>query len=265
MRRLTLPLLLALIPALPALSQPLPPGLAEARLLPGWVDAAGNRVAALELVLEPGWKTYWRSPGDSGLPPEFDWSGSRNLAGVSFHWPAPQPVVSGGEVSLGFRDRLVLPFTAHAEDPQHPVTVKAAVELGLCERICVPAHLELEADAPDPQPDPVIEAALAAAPRKSADRPGCHFGRIGDGMRVTLRLDDRPAEAAAIELDRPEGLWVSTVAMDRQAGELVLTADLVPPEGKPFEADPRRLVLTLVGPDGAVEMTGCAEGQGTEG
>ena len=69
-------LILSLLTALPAAAQDLPQGLEAARFLPGWTDAEGRRVAALELVLEPGWKTYWRSPGDAGLAPVFDWKGN---------------------------------------------------------------------------------------------------------------------------------------------------------------------------------------------
>ncbi|MDO5529308.1 MAG: hypothetical protein Q4F71_07880, partial [Paracoccus sp. (in: a-proteobacteria)] len=64
--------------AAPALGD-LPRGLESARLLPGWVDADGRRITALELVLAPGWKTYWRSPGDAGIPPSFDWRGAEEV------------------------------------------------------------------------------------------------------------------------------------------------------------------------------------------
>lgn len=71
---------LAPVPVSASATPSLPPGLSEAQLLPGWETADGHRVAALKLVLEPGWKTYWRSPGDAGVPPVFDWSGSEILA-----------------------------------------------------------------------------------------------------------------------------------------------------------------------------------------
>ncbi|WP_240643718.1 protein-disulfide reductase DsbD domain-containing protein [Paracoccus siganidrum] len=256
MNRIFLIALVALA-ATPVMAEPLPPGLAGARLLPGWTDGNGDRVAALELELEPGWKTYWRSPGDSGLPPEFDWSGSENLAGVTFHWPAPEAILSGGDVSLGFHDRLVLPFTAHAARPGTPVELAAEIDLGLCERICVPARLALTAAAPADRPDPRIEAALAQGPRQSADRPACRIVAIEDGMQVSMRTGPMPAKAAAIELDRRPEVWVSGVEIDETDAGLALTADLVPPEGKPFDLRPGSLRLTLIGPDGAVEMRGC--------
>ncbi|WP_295171235.1 protein-disulfide reductase DsbD domain-containing protein, partial [uncultured Paracoccus sp.] len=93
----------------PAIAQDdLPPGLRGAQLLPGWTEPGGARILALELLLEPGWKTYWRSPGDTGLPPQLDWAGSRNLSHVTLHWPAPQAIRSGETLEMGYHDRLVL-------------------------------------------------------------------------------------------------------------------------------------------------------------
>ena len=98
---LSLPLAASLLTFAPASSVPaqdhddLPPGLQSARLLAGWTDAGGTRISALELVLEPGWKTYWRNPGDTGLPPSFDWSAAANMTGAEIIWPAPQVNSSG--------------------------------------------------------------------------------------------------------------------------------------------------------------------------
>ena len=61
----------------------------SAQLRPGWQMENGGHMAAVELQLAPGWKTYWRSPGDAGIPPTFDWSGSDNVRSVRIHWPAP--------------------------------------------------------------------------------------------------------------------------------------------------------------------------------
>ena len=65
------------------------PPKAEARLVAGWEEAAGRRLAGLVVDLAPGWKTYWRKPGEAGIPPTLDWSGAENLAGGEVLWPAP--------------------------------------------------------------------------------------------------------------------------------------------------------------------------------
>ena len=52
-------------------------------------DAAGQIGGGIEIALEPGWYTYWRNPGEAGVPPVFDFSGSENVASVDVMYPAP--------------------------------------------------------------------------------------------------------------------------------------------------------------------------------
>lgn len=238
--------------------EPLPPGLASARLLPGWTTPDGARISALELQLQPGWKTYWRMPGDSGMPPSFDWQGAENLASVVWHWPAPEAIRSGDEVTLGYHDRLVLPLTATPEDPSKPVELAVAVELGLCERICVPVAMTLTAPAPLALADPAIEAALADGPDISDHRPVCRIEDIRDGVRVSAYMPQTGASAVALELDGQPEVWVSSATLQATAQGTTARADFVPPSGKPFDLDPQRVRVTVLSDGGAVEMTGCA-------
>ncbi|MGR3398073.1 MAG: protein-disulfide reductase DsbD domain-containing protein [Paracoccus sp. (in: a-proteobacteria)] len=236
----------------------LPPGLRSARLLPGWMDDAGNRLAALELELEPGWKTYWRSPGDTGLPPQFDWQESGNLAGVTLHWPAPQPIRSGDTLEMGYHDRLVLPVTARPLVAGEPVDLRVQVELGLCHDICVPGHLDLTAADAGTAPDAVIADAMAAEPQRLKLRPGCDVTRIDDGLRLAVDLPRPEADLAAVELvGRPE-IWVSGAEiLPRDDGHQAVV-EMVGPTGRPFDLDPDNIRLTLVTPGGAFETLGCA-------
>lgn len=240
-----------------AAAQPLP-GLAEARLLPGWVTPDGTRMTALELRLEPGWKTYWRVPGDSGIPPRFDWAAPVEAA---YLWPAPEVITSGGDRTLGYHDALLLPIELKGAEAAGPLSVQ--VTLGLCETICVPAELALDAPAAGGAPDAAIEAALSAVPAPSAVQPDCTVTEIADGVRVAASLPHEGAETpeAAMELAPPEGeaadVWVSAPEVASAAGRLTVTADFVPPSGKPFPLDPAQLRLTLIGAGQAVELSGC--------
>ncbi|RMC36127.1 hypothetical protein C9E81_05335 [Paracoccus alkanivorans] len=242
---------------LPAAAEQLPPGVVSARLLPGWTDGDGNRVSALELRLEPGWKTYWRNPGDSGLPPSFDWRESENLAEVAFHWPAPEAIRSGGELTLGYHDLLVLPFTAKPADPGRPVELAAGIDLGVCEKICVPAHFDLQAPAAGERPDPVIETALSRMPEPLPATPACTRREIEDGIQLSVLLPRQEVDVAAMELDGHPDIWVSTATLEAEGQDIRATADFVPPSGEPFDLDVDNLRITLIGTDGAVEMRGC--------
>lgn len=252
---------LALLLVMPfsALAQDaLPPGLASAELLPGWITPQGHRMTALHLRLEPGWKTYWRSPGDAGVPPRFDWQQSQNLGRIDLHWPRPETFESAGERTLGYHGELILPIEAAPRDPGQPMDLDVQVDFGLCDDICVPAQVALRAPPPGPAPDPAIQAALARMPVAAPGQPPCRIEPIADGMRVTARIDAEAPEVA-MELDGAP-VWVSQPELSRQGGVLTAQADFVAETGKPFALDPSNLRLTLIAPDAAVEYRGCAPG-----
>ena len=111
-------LLLALLTPVLAAVPSSPDQVVKARILPGWQTGSHTHMAALELTLAPEWHTYWRSPGDAGIPPSFDWRGSRNIASVHIHWPRQQIFRLQGLQSVGYLDRLVLPLEFTPKDLQ---------------------------------------------------------------------------------------------------------------------------------------------------
>ena len=118
---------------------------AEDAVAPG----AGALSAGLALDLRPGWHAYWRSPGEVGLPPEIDWSGSENVAEARIIWPAPTRFRAFGIENFGYADQLVLPINIHLEDPGAATRLNAQVSLLVCEDICVPEDFELRLALPD--------------------------------------------------------------------------------------------------------------------
>lgn len=233
-------------------------------LLPGWQLPGGAHMAALELDLAPGWKTYWRSPGDAGIPPQFDWSGSRNVRSVRLHWPAPSVFHVNGMQTIGYHDRLVLPAEIVAIDPSQPVVLSARVDLGVCRDICMPASLALEAViAPPGAPDDRIRAALGARPETPSEAGltaiGCDVEPIADGLRLTATLDlpaRGSAETVAFETADPS-VWVAEAVSERRGRRLIAATELVPPSGEPFALDRSGITVTVIDEAGAVEIAGC--------
>lgn len=258
MTRLALPLTLLLALPAAAAADPLPPGLETAELLPPYRTEAGSWMTALRLELAPGWKTYWRSPGDSGVPPRFDWTGVTNLDRAQTHWPRPEVIDSAGERTLGYHDALVLPIELAPAAPGRAPAGRVEIELGLCLNVCVPADLTLALPQAADSPDPRIAAALAEVPVPVEAALTCTLTDIADGVRVAASVGQTPKgdTAAALELGRPE-VWVSAPEVTAENGGLTATADFVPPAAKPFPLDPAEVRLTLIGPEGAVEYQGC--------
>jgi DsbC/DsbD-like thiol-disulfide interchange protein len=127
-----------------------------------WTEAAQSRVrlvpagriayegrlasfAAIEIALDPGWKTYWRTPGD-GLAAEFDWSGSENLNSAEVLWPAPARLDQGlGTAAIGYKDRVVLPVLLDPRDGAAPIGLVLRFVYGVCADICIPVEITLRA------------------------------------------------------------------------------------------------------------------------
>lgn len=244
----------------------IPSPVLRAELVDGWQTQAGTEMAALRLVLAPGWKTYWRAPGEAGIPPRFDWSGSGNIAAVAFHWPRPEIFDLNGMRTFGYHDGLVLPIEFTPRDRTQPVHVRADVELGVCDEICVPVSLALRADlSPGGAPVAAIRQALADAPEParaaglSAAR--CEAEPIRDGLRLTSRLTMPPLgpdEVAVFELP-DQTVWISPADTERAGGELRATADLVPATARPFALNRADIRITVFGGSGrVVELQGCA-------
>lgn len=95
---------------------------------------------AVQIELKQGWKTYWRTPGDSGIPPDFDFSKSSNLKEYKIMWPAPKSFQDDYGYSIGYKHGVILPVRAVAKNRILPMVVDLTVRYGVCERICVPVE-----------------------------------------------------------------------------------------------------------------------------
>ncbi|KIM00611.1 Cytochrome c-type biogenesis protein DsbD protein-disulfide reductase [Paramagnetospirillum magnetotacticum MS-1] len=144
----------------------------------------GQLRLGLQFKLEPGWKIYWRTPGDAGYPPKLDWGGSDNLANPQTHWPAPHRFVLSGLQNYGYVGEVILPLDAKAPDAARPVAAHLVVDFLACSQICVPQKVELRLDL---SPGPAQPTAFAH-----------DIGRFaalvpGDGRRHGLTLDSAQA------------------------------------------------------------------------
>ena len=230
---------------------------------------AGSRSGAVLLggiafQLQPGWKTYWRTPGDSGVPPRFDFSRSENIEAVTVLWPAPMKFDDGaGGSSLGYHDQVVLPLRIVAKNTDKPVTLRAAVNYAVCDKLCVPveADVELAFTSVASTEDSALFAALDTVPKPA---------NVGDPNPLTIRDVKRegksavlvdvvaPSEAGNISLfvEGPTPDWALPVpkllehsppGVKRFAFEL----DGLPPGANPEGA---ALKLTLAGGDRSYEF-----------
>ncbi|MCW5701811.1 MAG: protein-disulfide reductase DsbD domain-containing protein [Bradyrhizobium sp.] len=232
------------------------------RLLAG--SRSGNvLLGGIAIQLEPGWKTYWRMPGDSGVPPRFDFSKSDNVETVTVLWPAPAKFDDGaGGFSLGYKKQVLLPLRIVAKNNDKPVTLRAHISYAVCDKLCIPveAASELTFASVASTEDGNLAAALDAVPKPA---------NIGDPLPVTIRnvrrdgdknvlVDVGAAEAKEVSLfvEGPTPDWALPIPRLLEGGppgikRFVFELDGLPPGAK---ADGAVLKLTLVGGERAHEF-----------
>ena len=139
----------------------------EARLLSA-VTGTGdlsNVSAGIEIKLDNDWKTYWRSPGDAGLPPTLDWKGSQNLGGATLLYPAPERIKVLGIQTFGYKHDVVFPLDVRLAEPGKALGLKLALDILICAEQCIPKSLTLSLDIPEGAAAPDSDAQLLAKAR----------------------------------------------------------------------------------------------------
>jgi DsbC/DsbD-like thiol-disulfide interchange protein len=136
---------------------------AQVRLIAAGIGDDGKLHGGIEIMLEPGWWTYWRTPGAAGLPPTIDFAASDNLGAVTVSFPLPERHDDGYGATNVYPDGVILPFTAEVPDPSSPVRLSLSLDLGVCREVCIPDHVDAALDLPAGSANRVAAATLAGA------------------------------------------------------------------------------------------------------
>jgi DsbC/DsbD-like thiol-disulfide interchange protein len=160
--------------------------------------------AGLEIRLRPGWHTYWRYPGDAGVPPRFDFGRSQNVKSVTVLWPAPRRIAEQGLNVIGYTESVILPLVVVPENGAIPAVLHVNLEYAVCEKLCVPAEGSAQlllAGGPSTQ-NIALTAAEARVPKR---RP------LGEGTMLAIAAVRREAgssrQRVSVEVVAPS--WVS--------------------------------------------------------
>jgi DsbC/DsbD-like thiol-disulfide interchange protein len=221
--------------------------------------------AGIEIRLKPGWHTYWRYPGDAGVPPRFDFAGSRNVKAVEVLWPAPQRLPEAGLATIGYDRDLILPLRVTPQDQAKPVTLQIRLDYAICEKLCVPAQSKAELGLAGGQSaqDARLAAAEARVPRKVALGAGQTLAirsvrrEAGvDRLRVLVDVAAPPGASVDLFAEGPTEEWALPlpVAVDGAPGGLqrfMFELDGAPP-GVKYEG--ARVNLTAVTDGDAIEV-----------
>jgi DsbC/DsbD-like thiol-disulfide interchange protein len=240
------------------------------RLLAGSLPGGGSTsqlVAGIEIKLAPGWKTYWRMPGDGGgIPPSFDWAGSTNLATAKVLYPAPQRLEDAAGDTVGYRGGVVFPVQLTPKDPAHGVDLRLTVEYGICREICVPVEAKLSLSIP-PEHTGSLPAAIASALDAVPRTTGAYRKTDPELLRSTAVLSgEKPslvfeaafsggATGADLFVEAPDGLYVGLPKNVGKASGSILRFEVDLTHGiNPEELRGKTLLVTMISDAGASEM-----------
>jgi DsbC/DsbD-like thiol-disulfide interchange protein len=227
---------------------------------------AGSRTGSvlmggIEIQLQPGWKTYWRTPGDSGVPPRFDFSKSTNVESVTPLFPAPKKFDDGaGGVSYGYHKHVIFPLRIVPKNPNEPVQLRAAISYAVCEKLCLPveAEAELAFTSAASALDSLVAGALNKVPKPVGTAEATpialkSFKRIGD--RVVVDVAAQNSTGLELYAEGPTPEWALPVPKRVNSDEKDITRFEFQLDGLPAKARPEgaQLKLTVVGADGAFE------------
>jgi DsbC/DsbD-like thiol-disulfide interchange protein len=234
--------------------------------------------AGIEIKLDPGWKTYWRDPGDSGAPPTFDFSGSQNVKSVDVRWPAPERFPDGaGGNSIGYLDHMILPLRVVPQNAAKQTQLQIRLGYDICSNICIPVEANLKLPlGNDGAEEAAIEKAEIRVPRQvtlgqepvknavAQDVSG-QSGRLAilavhrqpGGAHDRVVVDVAAPAGATVDLfaEGPNPDW--SLPLPEQTGiqgnvrQFSFDLDGLPPDA---QAEGATLTLTAVSGDDAIEV-----------
>jgi len=234
------------------------------------VGADGVLTLGIQLRLGEGWETYWRSPGDSGFPPQFDWSGATNLGEPSIAWPAPRRFAILGMNTFGYIGDLVLPVTVAVPDPSQSVNVRLSVVYAVCRDVCFLVEQDFVLDIPpgpgteDAAMAALIEKFQAAVPTPSGPNLAVERVSVTGGATPWIEILARamdPFQAPDVIVESPPGFvfQAPTVRMIAGGRRAILRAQFrqLPDAEGPLAG--KIVTITIIDGDRAVQDTLPAE------
>ena len=263
---------------------------AQIELLPGWRANDGQHIAGLKFKLADGWRTYWRLPGDSGIPPHIIARNamadalvltqglnsslqalppprqSRNVTGAELLWTKPDILASYGLTSLGYTDEFVIPINVTVLEHSAPASLNLNVAYGLCKDICFPMVATLSTLLPartTKNPDIVdaLDQVIASAITKNpAAEMACEFHGDSNQQDLAVRFKSvtSPFVGSTVVFDLPgSGITFKMSKVEIHGGtHTASTAFFVADDLMMIERS--RLRATVINEHEAFEFTGCS-------
>ena len=190
------------------------------------VDQHGMLQAGLEIELKPGWITYWREPGEAGIPPHIEASSPGSGVTVkSLVFPVPKLIMNGEMRDIGYDQSVLLPFKLGAFDPSKEISAKLSAFIGVCQNICIPFQAEFEinvgrsskATLDERQ---IIETAYKKLPQQPDDnfKVASYAHKRDNTVAFDVLLPEGAGETFEVYLTGPNGYAFSSPSNIKKTG-----------------------------------------------
>ena len=195
-----------------------------------------NFMIGLEYQMDPGWKTYWKSPGDGGFAQSISWENSTNVKNVNILWPTPIEFEILGLTSLGYQNDIIFPLEIELEDELKNTFLNLHITFLICKEICIPGDATIFLEIPSGEKKLTnnyydLEKALSLLPKD--DFNGSYLKKINfnvfnDVTHSTIQLifeSDKNFVSPKIFLHSPFGLPVIKNSLNYSNDSKKITAN----------------------------------------
>ena len=240
-------------------------GLKSVDIIRGWRQSDDIHIAAINIKLEDGWKTYWRVPGIGGIAPILNWEKSKNIKNISQIWPTPNIYNEYGLQTIGYKDELLLPLQIQPIDKKQPIHLSITIDFGICSDVCVPIQTSVEERLPERTSIgkknilDTLEKAILSGKKSPFKIVKCNIIPIKDGFEVNAFFEGLTSfdkdTLGVVEYPVKQNGWINQKASLVSGNQLNVHATVY---NKSIHfIDRSDLTLTIFTKNKAFEFDGC--------
>lgn len=240
-------------------------GLKSVDIIRGWRQSDDIHIAAINIKLEDGWKTYWRVPGIGGIAPILNWEKSKNIKNISQIWPTPNIYNEYGLQTIGYKDELLLPLQIQPIDKKQPIHLSITIDFGICSDVCVPIQTSVEERLPERTSIgkknilDTLEKAILSGNKSPFKIVKCNIVPIKDGFEVNAFFEGLTSfdkdTLGVVEYPVKQNGWINQKASLVSGNQLNVHATVY---NKSIHfIDRSDLTLTIFTKNKAFEFDGC--------
>ena len=240
-------------------------GLKSVDIIRGWRQSDDIHIAAINIKLEDGWKTYWRVPGIGGIAPILNWEKSKNIKNISQIWPTPNIYNEYGLQTIGYKDELLLPLQIQPIDKKQPIHLSVTIDFGICSDVCVPIQTTVEKRLPERTSIgkknilDTLEKAILSGKKSPFKIVKCNIIPIKDGFEVNAFFEGLTSfdkdTLGVVEYPVKQNGWINQKASLVSGNQLNVHATVY---NKSIHfIDRSDLTLTIFTKNKAFEFDGC--------